>query len=244
MRDALRLQWESDNLTYTRESLVELTRVVGALALADHLDDATLEWATGEVSCFVGPGAANECMKGLMGLELELARGIHHQATADEVVAHLVSTGFTYEAMQARLAVLTANVGAGRAHVGLEAKLQALYDDAQGGGAHWIAVRVQSLASVARLPIVGGEATDSGPVAAELPHHLTVREVEVMSLLAEGMTNKAIGERLFVSPRTVSTHISNLLAKLGASNRGEAAAAYLKLGLDQVVDVRESIEAS
>ncbi len=60
-----------------------------------------------------------------------------------------------------------------------------------------------------------------------------------MSLLAEGLTNKGIGERLFVSPRTVSTHISNLLAKLHVGTRGEAAAAYHRLGLAEVIDLRD-----
>ena len=54
--------------------------------------------------------------------------------------------------------------------------------------------------------------------------HLTPREREVLDLVVTGATNKAIGERLFISEKTVSVHVSNLLAKLGASTRGEAAA--------------------
>ena len=240
VRDALRLQWESDNLTYTRESLIELARIVGALATKDALEESTLEWATTEVARFAGPGAANACMKGLMDLELDLVRGSQHQTSAQEVVAHLETAGFEYEAMQARLAVLTTMVAEGRQRIDLEPQLQDLYDRARAGGVRWIAARAESLASVARVPIVAGDSPASPSTAAELPHHLTMREIEVMSLLAEGLTNKAIGERLFVSPRTVSTHVSNLLAKVGASNRGEAAAAYLRLGLDDVVDLRES----
>ena len=63
-----------------------------------------------------------------------------------------------------------------------------------------------------------------------------------MSLLAEGLTNKAIGERLYVSPRTVGTHVSNLLAKLGLGNRGEAAAAFHRLGLAEAIDLRDPVE--
>ena len=52
---------------------------------------------------------------------------------------------------------------------------------------------------------------------------LTAREREVLALLAEGMTNKQIAGLLTVSPGTVRLHVSNILSKLGASNRTEAA---------------------
>jgi DNA-binding CsgD family transcriptional regulator len=53
---------------------------------------------------------------------------------------------------------------------------------------------------------------------------LTARETEVLTLLAEGRTNREIGEALFITEKTASVHVSNILAKLGVSNRGEAAA--------------------
>jgi DNA-binding NarL/FixJ family response regulator len=53
---------------------------------------------------------------------------------------------------------------------------------------------------------------------------LTPREREVMSLVAAGLTNRVIGERLFISEKTASVHVSNVLAKLGASGRAEAVA--------------------
>jgi DNA-binding CsgD family transcriptional regulator len=55
-------------------------------------------------------------------------------------------------------------------------------------------------------------------------HPLTVREYEVALKIAEGLTNAQIGEALFVSPKTVSTHVEHILAKLGASRRAEIAA--------------------
>jgi DNA-binding CsgD family transcriptional regulator len=51
---------------------------------------------------------------------------------------------------------------------------------------------------------------------------LSEREVEVLALLAEGCSNKEIAERLFVSPHTVKTHVSNLYGKLEVSRRTQA----------------------
>jgi DNA-binding CsgD family transcriptional regulator len=53
---------------------------------------------------------------------------------------------------------------------------------------------------------------------------LTPREREVLDLLVTGATNKTIAITLFITEKTASVHVSNLLAKLGVTNRGEAAA--------------------
>ena len=55
---------------------------------------------------------------------------------------------------------------------------------------------------------------------------LTAREREILELLGEGLTNAAIGRRLFLSPKTVRNHVSNVLGKLGVEDR-EAAASLL-----------------
>jgi DNA-binding CsgD family transcriptional regulator len=60
---------------------------------------------------------------------------------------------------------------------------------------------------------------------------LTEREVEVLRLVADGLTNGQIGGRLFMSPKTASVHVSHILAKLGAANRTEAAATARRQGL-------------
>jgi DNA-binding NarL/FixJ family response regulator len=48
---------------------------------------------------------------------------------------------------------------------------------------------------------------------------VTSREMDVLSLIAQGLTNPQIAERLFLSPRTVETHVAHLLAKTGAADR-------------------------
>lgn len=51
---------------------------------------------------------------------------------------------------------------------------------------------------------------------------LTQREIEVLKLLAEGRSTPEMAEMLFISPRTVGTHVANLLAKLGVDSRAAA----------------------
>jgi DNA-binding NarL/FixJ family response regulator len=58
--------------------------------------------------------------------------------------------------------------------------------------------------------------------------HLSVREREVLELLAEGLDNEAIGGRLYLSAHTVRTHVRNLRRKLGVHSRAEAARRYLE----------------
>jgi DNA-binding CsgD family transcriptional regulator/tetratricopeptide (TPR) repeat protein len=60
---------------------------------------------------------------------------------------------------------------------------------------------------------------------------LSPREKEVLLHIADGRTNREIGERLFISQKTVGVHVGNILAKLGVSGRVEAAAVSIRLGL-------------
>lgn len=67
----------------------------------------------------------------------------------------------------------------------------------------------------------------------ELPIYeaLTPRELEVLSVLAEGLSNRAIASRLAISEHTVKFHISSIFAKLGAENRTDAVRRGVRLGL-------------
>jgi DNA-binding CsgD family transcriptional regulator len=75
-----------------------------------------------------------------------------------------------------------------------------------------------------RLGVLTGDA----PVA---PDGLTAREVEVLRLLARGKSNKAIAEALFLSPKTVARHLSNIFAKIDAGTRAAATAYAYDNGL-------------
>ncbi|NJM40065.1 MAG: response regulator transcription factor [Anaerolineae bacterium] len=58
--------------------------------------------------------------------------------------------------------------------------------------------------------------------ASNAPNKLTTREAEVIHLVAEGLTDKEIGNRLSISPKTVSEHVEKVRGKLGATNRASA----------------------
>ncbi|CAL9567604.1 HTH-type transcriptional regulator MalT [Streptomyces sp. enrichment culture] len=99
-------------------------------------------------------------------------------------------------------------------------------------GARPLADQVTRLAQRARLTL-----DRTAPAAALAPADpadalgLTLRERDVLRLVSAGRTNRQIAEELFISPKTASVHVSNILAKLGVSGRGEAAAVAHRLGL-------------
>jgi NarL family two-component system response regulator LiaR len=65
----------------------------------------------------------------------------------------------------------------------------------------------------------------------DTPGGLTEREHDVLRLIAEGMNNRDIAEKLFISEKTVKTHVSNILGKLGVADRTQAAIYALQRGL-------------
>jgi len=91
--------------------------------------------------------------------------------------------------------------------------------------ARWRGWRVDELIAVQRRLGIGPGA--SGPDA------LTAREREVAALVAESLSNAALAERLYISPRTAAVHVSNILAKLGMSSRTEIATWAVREGLGE-----------
>ena len=69
------------------------------------------------------------------------------------------------------------------------------------------------------------------PVLRELEQEPTAREIEVLQLVADGLVNREIGQRLFLSEETVKSHVRHLLAKLQARSRAHAVAVGFRRGL-------------
>ncbi len=70
--------------------------------------------------------------------------------------------------------------------------------------------------------VAGDSGVSPGPADSTLPDDLTPREAEVLALIAEGLTNAEIAERLVVSPTTVKSHINHLFGKAGIRDRAQA----------------------
>jgi DNA-binding NarL/FixJ family response regulator len=77
----------------------------------------------------------------------------------------------------------------------------------------------EALADAPAMPLV--DRPDQQPASAH-PDGLTQREVEVLGLLAAGLSNREIAERLVVSVRTVGRHVDNIYGKIGVHDRGQA----------------------
>jgi DNA-binding CsgD family transcriptional regulator/tetratricopeptide (TPR) repeat protein len=97
-------------------------------------------------------------------------------------------------------------------------------------GAAPLRIAVEALASRARIQLAGTPA-GAAPAVTRPATTLTTRELEVLGLVAAGHTNREIGERLFISEKTASVHVTHAMDKLGALSRYEAAATATRLGL-------------
>ncbi len=129
---------------------------------------------------------------------------------------------------------------------------EAIYDDLLPGerraaglavelGARPLGEEIGLLARSARLALGAGR---DGASSVPPRLGLTPREFEVLRLVAAGRSNPKIAAELFISAKTASVHVSNILAKLGVSSRGEAAAEAHRLRLfDPVPLPRENLAA-
>jgi DNA-binding NarL/FixJ family response regulator len=194
-----------------------------------------------------------DAIEGDLGRRMEVARadpssgspaGAADIAIAEAMVTRLADTdaaafaraavaaeqiGDAWLAAFARLHEAGAAASAGEAARAVDA-LRAAYDSATALGAMPLVEDIEALARRARIslaapivPVLGeSEAVRLG---------LTSREVEVLALVAAGRTNREIGGELFVSEKTASVHVSNILRKLGVSSRVDAAAIAQRVGV-------------
>lgn len=113
------------------------------------------------------------------------------------------------------------------------ALLRRAWEQARSLGARGLADEVGAVARRARIdlepPTATGDPSDEATTVPTLG--LSERELEVLALVAEGRTNRQIGEALFITEKTAGHHVSNIISKLGVANRLEAAAIAHRAGL-------------
>ena len=108
--------------------------------------------------------------------------------------------------------------------------LQAAYRMAIDLGAAGVAAQAEAISRRTRLSVEAPTRVTIDDTSIERLG-LTAREAEVLALVATGQTNRQIGEQLFVSEKTASVHVSNILRKLGVTSRVDAAAIAQRIGI-------------
>jgi DNA-binding CsgD family transcriptional regulator/tetratricopeptide (TPR) repeat protein len=144
--------------------------------------------------------------------------------------------GRPFDAAYAGYRQAEALLAGGGSRTQAEATLRAAHQTTVTLGAEPLQHEVELLAQRGRLRLEEPVDTTASPEVPPSPAAslgLTRREAEVLALVAEGRTNRQIGQALFITPKTASVHVSRILAKLGVAGRGEAAAVAHRLGLDR-----------
>ena len=163
-----------------------------------------------------------------------LAAGLISSATGDLATARreledavdlFDRSGAPFEAARARIDLASVMEGLGRTDAALADVNRALED----------LTRLDARTAIASAHALRDRLTSSPPTESVATKGstggLTGREVEVLRLISNGLSNQAIGERLCISEHTVHRHVANTLAKLDVSSRSAAVALAAKLGL-------------
>ena len=91
------------------------------------------------------------------------------------------------------------------------------------GGGYWIDKEIPASEVFEEIVQAQAVAKDPSPEVDESVKSLTKREMEILRLVAEGLTNEEIGKKIFISEKTVKTHLTNIFDKLKVNNRFKAA---------------------
>jgi DNA-binding CsgD family transcriptional regulator/tetratricopeptide (TPR) repeat protein len=143
---------------------------------------------------------------------------------------------YPFNAAYARFREAEALLAGGASRQQAEPVLRAAHQTTVTLGAGPLRREIELLAQRGRLHLeepVDAATEPKAPPSPAASLGLTQREAEVLALVAEGRTNRQIGQALFITPKTASIHVSRILAKLGVAGRGEAAAIAHRLGLDK-----------
>ncbi|TKJ20209.1 LuxR family transcriptional regulator [Blastococcus sp. CCUG 61487] len=234
----LREIWDTDHLGVLRMVATALApaadaasaaRLVGDAATAEHwMGEAKplVELARSAVDVYVAtfgaPGVEGKAWHARVLAEDARLRG----EPAPELWRACVEAfgfGHVYEQARSRWRLAEALLATGD-RSGAQQEARAAHEVAVRLGAAPLRDAVEALVRRGRLDVGGVRATEVAAV-------LTPREAEVLALLAQGRTNRQIGAELYISEKTASVHVSNILAKFGANGRTEAVAIAAQRGL-------------
>ncbi|MET0977012.1 MAG: AAA family ATPase [Leifsonia sp.] len=214
--DELRVIWTEPGMPLPSYALPLLWNAARLLAVAPELSagteddlrrllDALTPWPTQSVwSAFIEAE-----LGGGDGTDVALWRRAS-EATAASVAPVFLRSYALLQLARAELA------GGDRATA--RSAFQDAVAQAEADGVTWVAEEASRLTTAAGLRITPTDPAPTGDADA-----LTARERQVLDLIAEGLSNREIGARLFISGKTASVHVSAILRKLGASSRTEAA---------------------
>ena len=217
LNEALGRFREMDNAFGTAITLINLARLTlhrGDLDYAAQLyaESLSLRWADGDKI------SVASCLRGLARtavLARQFERGVRLFAAA-EALREAIGAGETRAADQVAEALAIARGALGEARF----------------ASAWSVGRALPLPDAVSEALALPQAVPSLAENSATEHHvLTPREQDVLDLLVAGRSNPEIADALFISRRTVTTHVTNLFAKLGVSNRVEATIEAQRLGL-------------
>jgi DNA-binding CsgD family transcriptional regulator len=219
--------------------------VTGLRAEADRADEARALRRAGEAEearrvgsrlldrsreIIARPGPANGWKREVGALATQCEAEATRVAGASDAdawaraVAAWEALAMPYPAAYCRWRQAAALLAPGRSRGRARELLEAAHDTAVALGAVPLRDGIQRLGRRARLPL--GQAP-----AAPAETDLTAREQEVLELVAAGRSNRQIAEALYITEKTASVHVSNILRKLAVASRGEAAAEAYRRGL-------------
>jgi DNA-binding NarL/FixJ family response regulator len=237
----LRELWTSDHLAVLRLSATALSPVGDAAAAARLVGDGESagRWVqVGEPLVEAARSAVDVFSKavGEMGIEAkawlarveaEAARLRGHAAPELwQAAVDAFAFGHVYEQARSRWRLAEALLASGD-RAGAAEQARTAHEVAVRLGADPLRTAVEALVRRGRLDVdLPGVRRGPDPSAVFTP-----REAEVLALLAQGRTNRQVGAALYISEKTASVHVSNILAKLGANGRTEAVAIAASRGL-------------
>jgi DNA-binding CsgD family transcriptional regulator/anti-anti-sigma regulatory factor len=196
----------------------------GAPGLLDELRHRAAETVT------TGPVLHAQALT--FAAEADRAAAAVARARCDEAVAAWEGVGNPYRLAHALIGAAEAAAADGD-RPAAAAQVRRAAEIAGQLGARPLREQAEWLARRARLTLAGDPAAPAADPAERVRHQygLTTRELEVLRLLATGRSNRDIAAELFISAKTASVHVSNIMAKLGVASRVEAAAIAYRLGL-------------